>query len=739
MTLVTQDEKLIKSLDRISESLNQSKKLISSELVLDFQSKVNSVKENLSNIKLSERVMRIGIVGEVKAGKSSFLNALIFDGESILPKAPTPMTAALTKLGYSEQSSAKIVFYEDYDWQVIEKYNAEYNSFIFEKLESERMSYNPDPMGYIPPMPTFKSVEEMYKNQIPDHLVACHELVHLAEESDIDVSDYLGKTIVISGSSSIEEFIGELNNYVGTNGQYTPIVKHTEILMSNPLLQDIEIIDTPGLNDPILSRSEKTKEFLMNCDVAFLLSYSGQFLGSQDMDLLTMTLPSEGIRKAIVVGSKFDSGILDYKKRKASFEEAYKVSRRNFNEQAASNLKACMESNRYPAVIKHINESLPPAYVSSLMYSAAKHLEQNQPFTEEEETVINQMVKRFDGFETTVDFLYRLSNIKKVRENTFTTLKNEKDETIAERIADITNNQKNKFLSILENMNIAARHNQTDLDQYDFEQIQNKLKNLMKKLNSIRSEVKSIFELSNIEAQRILKDLEIEVAKEIDNHIGVNVLSRTETRRESVKTGLFGLSRDNFTVTDTISFANVQDVTASLRKFTTSAKKIVNSQFKSLFNINHLKKQLKDAVIGAFDLSDETFNEKDILMPMEIVLGKLSIPDIEIDIKGHDETILRKFSTGVVEGTAISQLMLEQDRLLKDLSMDIEKSIRATSEHIEAILLEEASVFVDKIEEQLANNVEIIQNLLIDKEQSLKEYDQFINQISQFKAEIRQA
>ncbi|WP_273660677.1 dynamin family protein [Pseudomonas aeruginosa] len=44
------------------------------------------------------RLMNIGIVGRVKAGKSSLLNALVFDGEPILPKAATPMTAALTTI-----------------------------------------------------------------------------------------------------------------------------------------------------------------------------------------------------------------------------------------------------------------------------------------------------------------------------------------------------------------------------------------------------------------------------------------------------------------------------------------------------------------------------------------------------------------------------------------------------------------------------------------------------------------
>lgn len=50
------------------------------------------------------RKLNIGIIGQVKAGKSSFLNTLLFKGEEVLPKASTPKTATLTKMEYSEEN-----------------------------------------------------------------------------------------------------------------------------------------------------------------------------------------------------------------------------------------------------------------------------------------------------------------------------------------------------------------------------------------------------------------------------------------------------------------------------------------------------------------------------------------------------------------------------------------------------------------------------------------------------------
>ena len=65
--------------------------------------------------------LQIGIVGQVKAGKSSFLNALLFDGENILPRASTPMTAGLTILEYGEQNALEVDYFTQKDWSFFER------------------------------------------------------------------------------------------------------------------------------------------------------------------------------------------------------------------------------------------------------------------------------------------------------------------------------------------------------------------------------------------------------------------------------------------------------------------------------------------------------------------------------------------------------------------------------------------------------------------------------------------
>lgn len=738
MSSFNEDENFVYCLNDIANNLNNGKKLINSDLLIEFQSKAESLSENMKDIKKTERVLKIGIVGEVKAGKSSFLNSLIFEGETVLPKAPTPMTAALTKLGYSDTPSANIVFYSDYDWRKIETLASEYDKLINEQLQIELRNYSmaQQGMGYTYPMPTFENVEVAYKDRIPSQYSACKELTRMVDESGIILGDYLGKTKKIVGKSSYSDYMDELNNYVGTGGQFTPIVKHTEIFINNPLLKDIEVIDTPGLNDPILSRSETTKKFLINCDVVFLLSYAGQFLGSEDIEFITQTLPGEGIRKAILVGSKFDSGVLDYKVRNATFREAFLGSRKNFDSQAQANVQSCTKSQNCPVVVKEIEKSLPPKYISSLMYSAGKKIQKNKPLSEEEEHVIKQMKTRFKGFDDSSNFLIDFSNIINIKDDVFTKLKNEKDQTISERIMLLTSSQTGRFISILEEININARNNLSDLSKYDCVQLQEKLENLKQKLDSIRREVKNIFEMSSVDAQRILSDLTNDIEKEVDNYIDVSILTRTENHRETERTGLFGCKKEVYNVTETINSANVSEVISNLRKYATRAKKVVNEEFVKLFDINTLKKNVKNIVIGAFDLSDRNFNENDILIPLEVVLKKLTIPSIEVNLENYDDQILRQFSSGVVEGHKISELVLAQEKVLQVMAKDIANSILKTGDVIESILQEQAGAFVDNIERQLSNNVEILQKLLDDKENSILEYEKFISSIAVYKEQI---
>ncbi len=108
-------------------------------------------------------------------------------------------------------------------------------------------------------------------------------------------------------ANSLEELNQKLLQFVGANGKYMPYTKAVQISLNNPNLKDLEVIDTPGVNDPIASREERTKALLKDCDVVFIVSPSGQFLTDSDMSLFDRVSNKEGLQEIYFVASQTDS------------------------------------------------------------------------------------------------------------------------------------------------------------------------------------------------------------------------------------------------------------------------------------------------------------------------------------------------------------------------------------------------------------------------------------------------
>lgn len=217
------------------------------------------------------RKLNIGVVGQVKAGKSSFLNTLLFGGQEILPKASTPKTATLTKMEYSKDNMIQVEYYSVEEWEVLE----------------ENAAVDLD--------------DEIYSS--------AREIVEMVRRNGVDPLTYLEKGYDRKEFGTYEELVANLNDYVGEDGKFTPLVKAVTLYLNKEEFQGLSIVDTPGLNDPIASRTIRTKEFMEVCDVVFFLSQSGSFLDKSDWTLLSSQLPQKGVKKLVLIASKYDSGV----------------------------------------------------------------------------------------------------------------------------------------------------------------------------------------------------------------------------------------------------------------------------------------------------------------------------------------------------------------------------------------------------------------------------------------------
>ncbi len=263
----------------------------------DIATKFKEFKEGGEALINEGKILKIGVVGQVKAGKSSFLNSLMFAGEDVLPKASTPMTAGLTILEYGENNKFEVEYYTANEWnEFVELDN------IYKKIETEvraNKDFNGAPESFI---------QKEIQNRTTENQQSAHELVIRCGNH---AKHKVGKgveSVPFTGISGLQQ---KLNEYVGADGQYTSVVKSLYIYINDERLKDVRIVDTPGVNDPIASRESRTHQFLHSCHGVFFLSSASRFFDSKDMSFMNTRIGNKGVGTVVFLASKYDSVLQD--------------------------------------------------------------------------------------------------------------------------------------------------------------------------------------------------------------------------------------------------------------------------------------------------------------------------------------------------------------------------------------------------------------------------------------------
>lgn len=357
-----------------------------------IEEELNSQRTGCEELLRTNDILKIGVVGQVKAGKSSFLNSLIFEGENVLPRASTPMTAGLTILQYGEENTFDVEYYNSQEWQSFKDKDIEYGKHI-----ADARAENPE------------ATEEELAEGIDEALLVAHELVSkcgrkaescVQKESKHDVHPF----------KSIEDLQNVLETYVGADGIYTPIVKSLTINIHDERLNGVQVIDTPGVNDPVVSREQRTRECLRGCHGVFLLSYSGRFFDQVDVSFLVNRIGEQGIGTIVVIASKFDSVLQDVGNK-------YHDDLLGAINECQRCLRAQMERNLSTSDFKGSDPELD--FSSGIGFSIA-HKEENR-LDDTERNVVSQMRRFFPSFfndsEDCRSHFNMLSSIDDIREN----------------------------------------------------------------------------------------------------------------------------------------------------------------------------------------------------------------------------------------------------------------------------------------------------------------------------------
>ena len=186
----------------------------------------------------SDAEFHIALVGAIKAGKSTLINALL--GYEYASTKVTPETATLTKFKKSEENYVKVSFYSSSEWDALWKSANDAKATVFleeyDKLDAEN-----------------------------------------------DKHKWLGQDIKKFHCNSQEELISEIQKWTSSKSVCHYFVKEVEVgLKDFELPEGVVLVDTPGLDDVVEYRSNITRDYIDRAN-AVLVCVKSDALTGQEM------------------------------------------------------------------------------------------------------------------------------------------------------------------------------------------------------------------------------------------------------------------------------------------------------------------------------------------------------------------------------------------------------------------------------------------------------------------------
>lgn len=466
---------------------------VTKKIIAKLKERVSEIQDTGKKLIQDNNILKIGVVGQVKAGKSSFLNSLIFNGEDVLPRASTPMTAGLTILKFGESNCFEIEYYNSNEWEFFKDKAKEYDNYVREiKAENPALTEND------------------IKTMIDEGTVSAKEMVSecgnlalqcIQKESKIEKREF-------SNIANLQEILEE---YVGSSGKFISVVKSLTIYLNDGRLKDLQIVDTPGVNDPVVSREQRTRSFLRECHGVFFLSYSGRFFDSTDVSFLTDRIGNEGIGSVVLLASKFDSVLQDVG---VKFHDDLA----NAIEDCQKKLKKQFQSNIANADYRGDDPIID--FSSGIGFSIWK----KEPGKRNsiENNVISQMQRLYPSFFSNEDDIKEtfkdLSQIDVVQEKYLLGkfLKN-KESILSEKVQNYFYSSKRDLLFILENGLNNCKQDLNILQNEDLDSLNAKKNNMQKLLDEIINEINSISRRIDNKIDQYKKELFYEWSFDVRN------------------------------------------------------------------------------------------------------------------------------------------------------------------------------------------------------------------------------
>ena len=237
--------------------LNQYDKILELPNIISKEISLENIKEKRKQLK--EEHFFVSFTGQIKAGKSTLINALIF-GQEIIPADDIPHTAKITIIKYGKEPRLEATFYNKDEWKILQ------------------------------------SNQEFYKEFLEDDI-----------EKSISSGLFVEEIINKKAKTNKEKDLNNLKEYVARGGKYTPFVNFVTLYYPNKILKEVTIVDTPGTNDPNKLRDKVAKEWIHKTNANIYITYANQAMDTIDIDFIDNFLLAVPKEQKLTVINKIDS------------------------------------------------------------------------------------------------------------------------------------------------------------------------------------------------------------------------------------------------------------------------------------------------------------------------------------------------------------------------------------------------------------------------------------------------
>jgi Dynamin family len=274
-TCMERGEKLVFEMPPLGQDIGRVRNRLLSDLEAVAQLSGGTLAKRAGAIRarVKNNAVRIGVIGQIKAGKSSTINALT-RRPGLLPSDVNPWTTVVTQLhfGHPSGKTAGAIFR------------------FFNEAEWSRLANRGGRLGEL----TEGLLEESKRDKLAEQVIEMraraesrlgskfNSLIGKAHRFDQVTPDLL-QNYVAAGD--------EPNEIVTDNmaGRFADLTHSAEIFFpQEPFGFPLTLIDTPGVNDPLLIREEITQQSIETADHFIVVLSAHQTLSKSDVRLIRL-------------------------------------------------------------------------------------------------------------------------------------------------------------------------------------------------------------------------------------------------------------------------------------------------------------------------------------------------------------------------------------------------------------------------------------------------------------------